>query len=31
MNKAIIRTWNRTVKPEDTVIIMGNNGNGDLE
>lgn len=31
MNKAIIRTWNRTVKPEDIVIIMGDNGNGDLE
>ena len=31
MNKAIIRTWNKTVKPEDTVIIMGDNGNGDLE
>lgn len=31
MNKAIIRTWNKTVKPEDTVIIMGDNGNGSLE
>lgn len=31
MNKAIIKTWNKTVKPEDTVIIMGDNGNGDLE
>lgn len=31
MNKAIIRTWNKTVKPEDTVIIMGDNGNGNLE
>lgn len=31
MNKAIIRTWNKTVKPEDTVIIMGDNGNGYLE
>lgn len=31
MNKAIIRSWNKTVKPEDDVIIMGNNGDGSLE
>lgn len=31
MNQAIIRSWNRTIKPEDDVIIMGDNGNGTLE
>lgn len=31
MNSDIIRTWNRVVKPEDQVIIMGDNGDGDLE
>lgn len=31
MNYNIIRSWNRTVKPEDSVIIMGDNGDGTLE
>lgn len=31
MNKAIIRSWNKIIKPEDIVIIMGDNGDGTLE
>lgn len=31
MNTAIIKSWNKTVKPEDNVIIMGDNGDGTLE
>ena len=31
MNAAIIKSWNKTVKPEDSVIIMGDNGDGTLE
>ncbi len=31
MNAEIIRSWNRVVKPEDDVIIMGDNGDGTLE
>lgn len=31
MNSGIIRSWNRTVKPEDKVIVMGDNGDGDFE
>ena len=28
MNAEIIRSWNKVVKPEDDVIIMGDNGDG---
>lgn len=31
MNNWIIRSWNKVVKPEDSVIIMGNIGSGKLE
>ena len=31
MNAEIIRSWNKVVKPEDDVIIMGDNGDGTLE
>lgn len=31
MNTAIIKSWNKTVKPGDNVIIMGDNGDGTLE
>lgn len=31
MNNWIVRSWNKVVKPEDSVIIMGNIGSGKLE
>lgn len=31
MNKAIVHTWNETVKPTDKVIVMGDCGDGTLE
>lgn len=31
MNSFIIKSWNKVVKPEDSVIIMGDVGSGKLE
>lgn len=31
MNEQIIMDWNRQIKPEDNVIIMGDNGDGTFE
>lgn len=31
MNQNIIKTWNKSIKPEDRVIIMGDCGNGTFE
>lgn len=31
MNDTIIKAWNSVVKPEDKVIVMGDNGDGTLE
>ena len=31
MNNFIIKSWNKVVKPEDSVIVMGDVGSGKLE
>lgn len=31
MNSYVIKSWNSVVKPEDSIIVMGNMGNGNFD